>query len=152
MQPLDNARHEAFAQGMASGKTLGQALEAAGYQPNPSAGTRLLKNVKVSERIAFLKQRIADNREEALKAISQKEALTREWVIDNLMKNAMICMGALIKPDNHEAPGANKALELLGKEIGMFVERTENLNSNYTIADKPMSEDDWLEEHADSVH
>lgn len=39
-----------------------------------------------------------------------------------------------------------------GELMGYYVARSENVNTNYTISDKPMSEDDWLEEHADSVH
>lgn len=39
-----------------------------------------------------------------------------------------------------------------GELMGYYVARSENVNTNYTISDKPMSEDEWLEEHADSVH
>lgn len=39
-----------------------------------------------------------------------------------------------------------------GELMGYYVNRSENVNTNYTISDKPMSEDEWLEEHAESVH
>lgn len=125
MQPLANPKHEAFAYGMATGKTLAAALADAGYKPHPPSGARLLKNAKISERIDFIKAKVAKDREEAVQALTQKEALTRQWVIDNLMKNVKICMGLEQTPDGHVPAGANKALELLGQELGMFIKRTE---------------------------
>jgi hypothetical protein len=38
---------------------------------------------------------------------------------------------------------ANKALELLGKEIGMFVDRTADVSALYAISDEPMTLEDW---------
>jgi phage terminase small subunit len=42
------------------------------------------------------------------------------------------------------------ALVDLGKHLGMFIERSENINTNYNISDKPMDEDDWTGEYAES--
>lgn len=44
------------------------------------------------------------------------------------------------------------ALVDIGKHLGMFVERTENVNHNFTISDQPLSEDEWLEQHSDTQH
>jgi hypothetical protein len=54
MPALSNAKHEAFAVARFNGATLGGAVEKAGYKPHPSAGHRLLKNVKIAVRIAEL--------------------------------------------------------------------------------------------------
>ena len=47
------------------------------------------------------------------------------------------------------------ALVDLGKHLGMFVERSENINMNYNISDEPINEEDWTAEYAegsDVVH
>jgi hypothetical protein len=43
----------------------------------------------------------------------------------------------------YEGQVANKALELLGKEIGMFVDRTADVSALYAISDEPMTLEDW---------
>jgi phage terminase small subunit len=123
--PLSNARHEAYAQGLSSGKTSDQAYADAGYKRNRKNATRLKTNKDVVSRVAYLQAQKASIQQDALKAIAQKEVLTRQWVLDNLVKNARMCMGLDPAPSGHQPAGANKALELLGKELGMFIERKE---------------------------
>ena len=36
-----------------------------------------------------------------------------------------------------------RALELLGKELGMFVDRHADVSAHYAISDKPMSLEEW---------
>jgi hypothetical protein len=31
--------------------------------------------------------------------------------------------------------------------LGLWVDRSENLNGNYAISDKPLSEQEWVEKH-----
>ena len=61
-------------------------------------------------------------------------ALTKEWVIETLKENVARAMQAKsVKTDDGETIGeyqyqgsvANRALELLGKELGMFIDRKE---------------------------
>jgi len=40
------------------------------------------------------------------------------------------------------------ALVDIGKHLGMFVERTENINLNHDVSADPASEDEWAEQHA----
>lgn len=40
-----------------------------------------------------------------------------------------------------------KALELLGKDIGMFVERLESSVTIHDVSDKPLTADEWEEKH-----
>src|SRR5689334_2319091 len=54
MPPLENARHEAFAQNVASGMSLVEAYEQAGYDRNYGNAVRLKGNEKVADRIAEL--------------------------------------------------------------------------------------------------
>ena len=62
--PLDNARHERFAQNIVKGMAAGPAYTAAGYRVTgnsaKSAGGRLLTNVDVQARIAWLQGSTAD--------------------------------------------------------------------------------------------
>lgn len=44
----------------------------------------------------------------------------------------------------HDKKGA---LVDIGKHLGMFVERTENININHDVTDEPVGEDDWAAEH-----
>lgn len=39
------------------------------------------------------------------------------------------------------------ALVDIGKHLGMFVDRTENININHDVTDEPASEEDWELEH-----
>ncbi len=42
---------------------------------------------------------------------------------------------------------ANRALELLGKELGMFTERSENQHTLHDISDQPLTPDQWAKRH-----
>src|SRR5262245_52445518 len=52
MPILRNARHEAFAQALAGGKTAAQAYVLAGYKPNDGNAARLRANDRVTARVA----------------------------------------------------------------------------------------------------
>lgn len=149
MPALKNAKHEAFAQGMFAGKCGREAYRTAGYDCTPeaadAAASRLLKDVRVSARVNELRERVAN------KAV-KSAALTKEWVLERLMKHAEICLGGEkiktvravksrtkdesggfqdqiatveVEVTERDAAAANRALELLGRERGMFVERKE---------------------------
>jgi hypothetical protein len=133
---LKNAKHEHFAQLVSNGESATQAYILAGYSKNgagQSAG-QLLKRPEVSSRIAYLRLKKEAKHEEKVQKVVEKAGLTKEWVIQQLMEN--VVMGKAAEPvyDNEGKPSgeykqnlaaANKALELLGKEIGMFIERKE---------------------------
>lgn len=108
MPMLANQRHEEFARGLARGKTIDQAYQDAGFKPNRSNASRLNSNDSIQNRVAELQERAATN-----------VVLSREWVLEQLIDNAM---KAKLRNDGSVA---NRALELLGKEIGMFVDRKE---------------------------
>lgn len=61
MPPLTNPRHETFAQNVAAGKTLTEAVLIAGYSVKTAATntTRLTKNDEISQRIRELQEAIA---------------------------------------------------------------------------------------------
>jgi phage terminase small subunit len=86
-----------------------QAAIRAGYSPKTaeSQGSRLLSHAKVSEAIQHGQAQIAN-----------KYEVTQEYVIEKLIENLD---GSL--REGQRGP-ANGALTLLGKHIGMFVDRT----------------------------
>lgn len=131
MGRLTNDRHEAFAQGLARGMSQIDAYTAAGYTANRSAASKLQTNANIQARVGELQSRAATN-----------VVITREWIIEQLVDNA-----AKAKQAGDFAP-SNKAIELLGKELGMFVERTENVNLNHDVSDEPATEDEWAAQHA----
>lgn len=155
MPALPNARHEAFVRGLALGKTADQAYEDAGYKRNRKNAARLKANEDIGKRLRELNEGAA-----------KRVTLDKAWVLERLMRNAAVALGdqtvklkmrkkgetdiVEVETHLHDAAAANRALELLGKELGMFVERSENLNTNYNISDKPMDEDDWTDQYSDA--
>lgn len=130
MPALTNNQHEIFALAVSRGLTYAQAYKEAGYNVEndisaKSAGSRLANRKAVVTRIAELKERKAV-------VIANTTGLSKTWVIDNLRAVANRCMQAepVVDHEGHptgeytfNASGANRALELIGKELGMFVER-----------------------------
>ena len=74
MAVLANPKHERFAQELAKGKTQIEAYENAGYQPNPSAASRLADDVKICERVAAIQERAAIRAEVTLASITENLA------------------------------------------------------------------------------
>lgn len=145
MPALANHRHERFAQEIAKGTPQSAAYALAGFKRHASSAARLRTDANVHARIAELQGAAAD-----------KAVLTRSWVLERLMRNVERSMQAeAVKGQEGEATGeyqydgsvANRGLELLGKELGMFVERTENLNINQDVSDEPASDKEWADKH-----
>lgn len=124
MKALINPRHEHFVRCMAGGASPPDALVSAGYSKTgaSSAANRLLKNVLVRTRLEQLQQEIKE-------VSAQRTVVTRDWVLDGLKTVAVRCMAAEPVRDakgnetgqyTFNASGANRALELLGKQLGMF--------------------------------
>ena len=112
MGVLHNPRHEQFARLVAAGQRPPQAYTAAGYQSSTAytCGPRLLKKPAVQARVAELG-------EAAATSSVTGAAIDREFVLaqlkDNALKAKQECQWA----------ASNRALELLGKELGIFVDR-----------------------------
>ena len=109
-----------------------QAAIRAGYSARTAEvqASRLLSHVKVQTAIR-----------KAQESLVERVEISQEWVIDRLreiVERSMACvpvMGAKGKETgvySFQGAVANRALELLGKHIGMFVDRKE-LTVNHTI-------------------
>ena len=134
--PLPNAKHEHFAQLVSNGESATRAYVLAGYSEGgaPQSAGRLLKNAQVCERIAYLRSIKEQKHQQAVSAVISDAAIDKKWVLDKLTR--IVAMGMQAEPvtDEEGQPvgeyrqnlaAANKAVELIGKELGMFVERKE---------------------------
>lgn len=160
MTALSNPKHERFAQELAKGKTADEAYVLAGYKRNRGNASTLKQDQSILERVsALLAERESIHAQATTDAI-KSVGLTKEWVIETLMENVAKAMQAKAMTNDEGQPigefqyqgsVANKALELLGKEMGMFVDRTisENVNTNYVVSGEPVDNvEDWEREHA----
>src|SRR5207302_8687376 len=85
MPPLENAKHERFAQELAAGKTAVDAYEAAGYRHNRGHASTLRKNPKLLKRVdEILETRGQIQGRGALAAI-ERARLTKTAVMDMLL-------------------------------------------------------------------
>lgn len=127
MPILSNTRHERFAQELARGRSSTEAYKEAGYDCEGSsawsAASRLSRNVQVSARVRELQIGGAE-----------RAMLTEEWVISRLMSNVERALQAEeVRSNTGEGTGefkydgnvANRALELLGKKLGIFPDKHE---------------------------
>jgi phage terminase small subunit len=133
MSALKNAKHEHFAQLVASGKSPPKAYVIAGYSENGAqqSANRLLRDAVVAARVEELRRAVEEPaRERAI----EKAAVSKAWVLSELVDNVMIAKAAVPVLDRNgkatgeyqaNIPAANRALELVGKELGMFIDRKE---------------------------
>lgn len=128
MPRLQNKRHEAFAQALSRGLSATEAYERVGYAPNRAHASRLAADGNVKLRLKELQAR-------ATGAIT----VTKAWVLEGLVEIVEKCLqrrkviiqvpeedGRIIEVYGDFNPGGAKgALQLIGTELGMFVERKE---------------------------
>lgn len=69
MAALKNAKHEAFAQGLAKGLSASDAYVAAGYNESRSAASRLSTNVNIEARVAELVNKGAERAEATVERV-----------------------------------------------------------------------------------
>lgn len=135
MPALANQRQELFCQAIASGKSTLQAHREAGYKPSNSNSFTLRKDPKVTARISELLEKKERISEISTAKVIERTAITRIWVLSMLKENLERAMQHVAVKDadgneigiyQYNGAVANKAAELIGREIGMFVERIEH--------------------------
>lgn len=135
-EPLSNAKHEHFVQLVATGESATKAYELAGYSAQGAAASasRLLKSAQICERLAFLRSLKEQQHAEVTNRVIERAGLSKEWVIAQLIENVSMAKAAEPVLDSEgkptgeykqNLPAANKALELLGVELGMFIKKAE---------------------------
>ena len=134
MPALTNPKHERFAQELASGKTADESYVTAGYKPSRANASHLHHTHNISQRIAEILTQREHIQAQATADAIETVGLTKQWVIETLMENVARAMQAEEVKDSkgigtgeykYEGSVANRALELLGKEQGMFIDRKE---------------------------
>jgi len=150
MPALRNLRNERFAYLVASGEAPTRAYVLAGYSPN-GAGTsssRLRRNDQVCARIAELTSEVAER---------SNAPVDRAWVLGKLKTVVERCiqaeprdaMGKGTGVFQFQASDANRALELLGRELGMFRDQSDHLLSTPVETFKRDGEISMLDGSAD---
>jgi hypothetical protein len=129
-------KQKSFAIHLASGMSQSEAYRraysaTAGDNTAKGEGGRLARNPRVRELIDQLR---ADTGKALTKQVADAIALDRRYVLENLREVVERCMQHTEVKDRNGKPtgewtfnakDANRALELIGKELGMFVERKE---------------------------
>jgi len=141
MPVLQDPKQELIAQSLANGSTQTDAYAAA--YPNSTkaaaavSATRMMqdanKRLVIESRVGEILRDREQARIDAAKVTAQKTGLNKAWVLEQLRTNYERAMQAepVIREGQptgefrYEGSVANKALELIGKELGMFIERRE---------------------------
>jgi len=131
MPILKNARHERFAQLVASGKSATEAYGLAGYKEDRTAASRLSTNVNVRSRITELQS-----------AAAKKAGVTRETIKQMLEEDRQGAMAA------NQWGAARAASESLGKLYGLYVDKQERDVTHRYIARLPEKTETIEEWHA----
>ncbi|WP_175540088.1 hypothetical protein [Methylobacterium sp. yr596] len=121
---LTNSRHELFAQELAKGKSQFEAHAAAGYSAHRGNASALAQDKSIQARVAEIQSATAEMERAATQAAAEALAIDREWVMARLQENAL--KAALTE----DYGPSNRALELLGKELGMFKDKIEHSGPN----------------------
>jgi len=117
MPALHNQRHEAFARAVAEGKSLASAYAAAGYRRHAANPTRLKGRREIDERIREIEATQQLVQEKAVERAIDAAAITRAGVLQMLIEDHSLAR------EKGQIGAAIRAAELLGKELGMFVDR-----------------------------
>ncbi len=136
MPALTNVKHEAAAQALAVGKTQREAYLAGGFSFKPSNASRFFNRTDIRSRVQdIITERVVAERKSTEVAV-RKAGLTKEWVIQRLMWLAERCLRGKPVMDTNgrhtgeftgkpDGPTAVRSLELLGRDLGMFIDRHE---------------------------
>lgn len=127
------AKQEAFVQAYLEVKNASEAYRRAynAGKMKPATINRnakaLMDNSKIATRLEALQSEVAER-------VVEKTSIDRAWIMERLQKNVELAMqleyptddqGKVIGQAKYQGAVANRALELLGQEIGMFVKRNE---------------------------
>ena len=144
-----NAKQEVFCQNVARGLNATEAARSAGYSANCAKVTasRMMDKPEIIARIAELKglvrARVMEHAVTAQSEVVERLAIDKAWVLAQLVENVETAKQAVpVTIDGVEVgiyqqnlTAANKALELIGKELGMFVERREVRTGSLDLTD-----------------
>lgn len=161
MRPI--AKHERFAQLLADGLPQHEAYVKAGFKAKTNATARsaasnlLKRNVSIGERVDALLAERREIHDRATVAAVKTIELTKEWLLRELVEVVQMGKAAMPVYNGKGEPtgvyqqnlaAANRAIELLGREFGLFTEKKEirtGLLDDLTHEDKKRVRDAILE-------
>ncbi len=112
MPPLENPKHELFAQEVAKGISQREAYETAGFKPSDAHASRLASDGKVVARVAELQEQSAKRAE--ITAIFTLADAARQYDEDRALAHKMGQAGAAVSASTAKA-----------KLFGLVVDKTE---------------------------
>ncbi len=134
MAALQNPKHETFAQELLKGTSAAKAYVIAGYKEHRQNASALARQKPILARVTELQAEREHQDREATERATASLALTKEWVLERLRENVERSMqaAAVLDPKGnptgeyrYEGNVANRALELIGKELRMFRDKVE---------------------------
>ncbi len=90
MPVLKNAKHEAFAQGLAKGLSADEAYQRVGYSPNRGNATRLKANESVMKRVAELQSKAVKKVEITVESLALELEEARSIAIGEKQSSAAV--------------------------------------------------------------
>ncbi|MBE0563568.1 MAG: terminase small subunit [Ochrobactrum anthropi] len=124
MAVLRNAKHEAFAQAVAKGKSATEAYTDAGFKPHQQNASRLMLNDVVKTRVEEIKARVAEKAEwtaadrlRDLKSIFDRTADKDERVAISAISEANKMQGSYA-PAKHEHKGRFTVVNVTPEQLG----------------------------------
>ena len=141
MAILSNPKHELFAQELAKGTSCGEAYVAAGYRANRGNAATLKAQQIISKRVVELQEHSVLLCTRATEKAAEALSIDKEWIMRSLQEDRLMAR------QNGQLAPAIRALELLGKELGMFIERSENRTVVHTVSSEPIAEEEWQDRH-----
>ncbi len=119
MPALNNARHERYCQLVVDGKGSEEAYRLAGYRHNSGNASRLRNSEPVIARIAEILEERAAITAQGVAAAVKAVKLSKQAIIEMLLEDRAAARAA------GQTGAAIRAAELLGKELGMFIDRSD---------------------------
>lgn len=136
MPTLINAKYEIFAQELSKGARYIDAYEKAGFKRSAGAASQLNRRPEIKKRIQEIQQARIKTEFDASENAARALGIDKKWVLERLRFNAERALrGQPVFDENGVQTGkftgrpdgatANRALQLIGMELGMFIERHE---------------------------
>jgi hypothetical protein len=89
-----------------------------------------LKSVEVVARVAELQQKAANKHQITVDGMIERFAAAAQDAKNDKQHGAVV-----------------SAMTAMAKLAGLWVDQTANINGNYAISDKPLTEEEWVEKH-----
>jgi hypothetical protein len=121
---LRNSRHEFFARAIADGHSATEAHRIAGFSADRANAGRLRHRDDISRRVDEIVAARTQAFDKTLVTAAEKAGVSTYWVIRQLRTNATMAMR------HGDRSAANRAIELIGRHLNMFVDN-KNIEINY---------------------